>query len=207
MDPESDELVRDLRASTEVAMYRRKPLAGERTIPKLYSLAVRTPRGVTRTALSFVHKGSSNATFAVHGKDHLLLRVSHEELVRGTARFAAFDAAAQRESQNMELLAWHGFGPGIYHHGYATSRKGDKTVRHIALVERFDSSLQVPRGAAGLRAWSHMFLVHDVELALMDLYVRSSALMRCVDTKGGNVVVKRGARCASSTSTPRTAAS
>ena len=78
MDLESDELVRNLKASTEVAMYRRKPLAGESTFPKLYSLAVRTPRGVARTALSFAHKGSSNATFAVHGKDQLLLRVSHE---------------------------------------------------------------------------------------------------------------------------------
>jgi hypothetical protein len=78
MDLESDELVRNLKASTElvteVAMYRRKPLAGESTLPKLYSLAVRTPRGVTRTALSFVLKGPRNATFAVHGKDQLLLR-------------------------------------------------------------------------------------------------------------------------------------
>jgi hypothetical protein len=198
MDPEDDELVRDLKASTEVALYRRGVLPGERRYPKLYSLAVRAPRGVTRTPLSYVHNGSSNATFAVHGKDHLLLRVSREELVRGTPRFVDFDAAAQRESHNMEILAWHGIGPGIYHHGYARSRKGtsradkkDKTVRYISLVERFDSSLEVPVSAAGIRDWSHMFLVHDVELALMDLYVRSSALMRCIDTKGGNVVVKR----------------
>ena len=189
------DVVRLLRESEEAALYKRRARRAAETHEPRYSLAMRARDGtVAKTPLTYMGQGSSNVTFAIHDA-RLLLRVSLGEFRRGTKRFEAFDAAMRKERRNMQLLARHGVGPALYYYGYARSRKGDaRAVRYIALMERFDKSLDVsatPHAAKHTpRVWAELFMLHDVELALMDLYVRASALMRCVDTKSGNVVVR-----------------
>ena len=87
----------------------------------------------------------------------------------------------EREVRFATAIGVRGIGPAIY----ATLDVG--ALRGIAM-ERFQYTLGDV--ATCPRLMRQAFVESDGETALVDLYVRSSALIRCVDTRPANVVVR-----------------
>lgn len=90
-------------------------------------------------------------------------------------------AGFEREVRFAIAIADRGIGPAIY----ATLDVG--ALRGLA-IERFPYTLGDV--AKCPRLMRQAFVESDGETALVDLYVRSSALIRCVDTRAANVVVR-----------------
>ena len=87
----------------------------------------------------------------------------------------------EREVRFAIAIADRGIGPAIY----ATLDVG---ARRGLAMERFPYTLDDV--AKCPRLMRRAFVESDGETALVDLYVRSSALIRCVDTRSANVVVR-----------------
>jgi hypothetical protein len=88
----------------------------------------------------------------------------------------------------MRELGAIGVGPEVY--ATLEVQLEGKLLLGFAM-ERFERTLsEIPKCPSLMRK---VFVEADGETALVDLYVRSSELIRCADTKPGNVVVRFGA--------------
>jgi hypothetical protein len=96
--------------------------------------------------------------------------------------------AFEREVMFMRELGAIGVGPEVY--ATLEVELEGKLLLGFAM-ERFERTLsEIPKCPSLMRK---VFVEADGETALVDLYVRSSELIRCADTKPGNVVVRFGA--------------
>jgi hypothetical protein len=97
--------------------------------------------------------------------------------------------AFEREAMFMRELGAIGVGPEVY--ATLEVKLEGKLLLGFAM-ERFETALsEIPKCPSLMRK---VFVEADGETALVDLYVRSSELIRCTDTKPGNVVVSFGAK-------------
>jgi hypothetical protein len=95
--------------------------------------------------------------------------------------------AFEREAMFMRELGAIGVGPEVY--ATLEVQLEGKLLLGFAM-ERFERTLsEIPKCPSLMRK---VFVEADGETALVDLYVRSSELIRCTDTKPGNVVVRFG---------------
>ena len=95
--------------------------------------------------------------------------------------------AFEREAMFMRELGAIGVGPEVY--ATLEVELEGKLLLGFAM-ERFETALsEIPKCPSLMRK---VFVEADGETALVDLYVRSSELIRCTDTKPGNVVVRFG---------------
>jgi hypothetical protein len=138
--------------------------------------------------LNLAFAGSSNAAYYLHEAgpsgpmlEDVLIRVAHAPEDDDDDALRERAEEFQRESAFARRIGEEGIGPAIYAELEIDGRLG-------FAMERFDHSLdEVARCPALMKT---MFVESDGESALVDLYVQSSRLLRCVDTKPGNVVVR-----------------
>ena len=111
--------------------------------------------------------------------EDLLVRMQIKSVHRGD------EEPYWREVAQSERLSDAGLAPRT--HARLLLVRGERVLPCVVL-ERFEYSLaEVQKCPALIR---RMFVESDGESALVDLYARTSRLMRCIDTKPGNVVVR-----------------
>ena len=114
--------------------------------------------------------------------EDIVVRVQKRKLKRG--EYESIDQY-WREVRNSGKLSEAGLAPRTYARILMQSPQG---VQPCVVLERFECSLHEIQLCPSLMR--RMFVESDGEAALVDLYARSSGLMRCIDTKPANVVVR-----------------
>jgi hypothetical protein len=111
--------------------------------------------------------------------DDLVVRIKKKPVDRGG------DDKYWQEVEQTTMVSDAGLAPRTYARLLLT--RGTRVVPCVVL-ERFEYSLSEIQECPALMR--RMFVEYDGESALVDLYTRTSRLMRCIDTKPGNVVVR-----------------
>jgi len=109
----------------------------------------------------------------------VLIRIEGDARPDEKKRAAEFEA----EAELMLKLGKMGIAPKIYARLLVDGRHG-------FAMERFQYSLDDVACCPSLMR--EMFVKHDGESMIVDLFVRASRVVRCIDTKPGNMVVRFG---------------
>jgi hypothetical protein len=136
-------------------------------------------------AIRQIAKGTYNVVYEVkRSNPPLVLRVSieprNESVWRAFSRIVDYEA----ELQNMRRMADLGLGPRVY----AELRFGDTGIGVV--MERLELSLLEAESCPFLAR--RVFVDHEAESELVDLYARASREFTCVDTVPPNVLFDNG---------------
>jgi hypothetical protein len=136
--------------------------------------------GAATVHLREIAKGSWNKVYAVNSE--LTARVSIETVPETEAETHKY----WREIDLTAQMAARGLAPAV--HKKLILSVGNALVRLGVVLERYEHSLYDVQLCP--RLMREMFIESDGEAALVDLYARTSGVMRCIDTKPPNVVVR-----------------
>jgi len=143
-------------------------------------LQVETPLGIERTVLTLLDSGGFNNvyTFPADDRRRRVLRISQRALDREQR------LEFQREVGVMYRLARLRIVPEVFAvYAFACGRVGVEMERYDVALDNVEQCPTLTR---------RVFVENDGESAVIDLYVRASQHVWCVDTRPANVVVRFG---------------
>ncbi len=153
------------------------------------SVTVTTRAELERTLeLRALSSGGFNTVYSLPALPSCVLRVSTEALAPGEQRAYYAEVATQRR------LASIGLSPRVYAVVHDVEECSFREAPYAfrarigVVMERYDATLEdVLRSE---RLTRRVFVEHDGERALVELMLRASRVVSCVDTKAANVVVR-----------------
>ncbi len=143
-------------------------------------LQVETPLGIERTVLTLLDSGGFNNvyTFPADDRRRRVLRISQRALDREQR------LEFQREVGVMHRLARLRIVPEVFAvYAFACGRVGVEMERYDVALDNVEQCPTLTR---------RVYVENDGESAVIDLYVRASQHIWCVDTRPANVVVRFG---------------